>query len=219
MAIEACQPTRHRRLETVVTHRGLSFLAKCRRTFEVGQYRGERGAPVEAPAQQLGPEFGLQQARAVVVLDCCRGERRIAAYPGVCGHDGSHARVAGCKHQSRRGGVAQTPDHHPTQRRTGCQQGIDRHAQVGLDRLEIAPLAFAVTHAAVVEAQGRIAAPGEGSGQQDELPMAAHAILWPADHDQDAGLMCPHIGTRLRQDAPERRAVAPEGNDPLGDKA
>ena len=86
------------------------------RPLEVVAHRRERGAPVEAAAQQLGPELRLQQACAVVVLDGRGGQRGVAAHPGIGGNDAGNAIVRAREHQRRRGGIAQAPDHAAPQR-------------------------------------------------------------------------------------------------------
>src|SRR5690606_37137015 len=76
---------------------------------------------------------------------------------------------------------------------------------VVVDRFKAWEISAAVPHAAHVEAEGRNPCFREGAGQQDKLPMAADAVLRPADHDDDP---CFRGLCRRMDDANQRRPVA-----------
>ena len=113
--------------------------------------------------------------------------------------------------QGGRGAVAQAPQHHAPHLRLLRAQRVDGGRDVGGDGLEAALLAFAVAHAAHVETQHREARGRQLARQQDELPVAAAAVLRPADDDDDA-----QVGRRRRADADQLRACAGEDDRALG---
>ena len=65
------------------------------------------------------------------------------------------------------------------------EERIDRGTDVVADLLEATETAFAVAHAAAIEAQHRNARGREATSQHHELAMAADTILRPADDDDD----------------------------------
>ena len=69
-----------------------------------------------------------------------------------------------------------------------------RAPNVVMRRLEIPRLSRAVTHASVVETKDRDPSAGECARQQNELAVAADAVLRPAHHDHDAYGWKRHIG-------------------------
>jgi len=87
--------------------------------------------------------------------------------------------------QRSRGPVAQAPQAHPRDRWKMALQGIDGRGDVGAGIVEIAMLAAAVPHAAVVESQCGDADRGKRAAQQHELPVAAGTVLRTAHHDHD----------------------------------
>ena len=86
--------------------------------------------------------------------------------------------------QGGSGRVAEAPQHHAPYRRHGAAQGRDGGGDVVTHGLEAAELAGAVAHAAVVEAQRRVARGRQVVGEVHELAVAADAVLRAADDDQ-----------------------------------
>jgi hypothetical protein len=79
-------------------------------------------------------------------------------------------------------------------------QFVDRVVQVASQVLEPGGIAVAVADAGLIEAQCRNASLSEGACQQHELPVAAHSILRPTDHDNDTSRTARALGTMQHTD-------------------
>ncbi len=176
------------------------------------EHRGQRALVIEAAAQHPGPEGAVDQAVAVIVAQRRARDAVGRADPWIEQHHAAHARVQWRVHHGRRGAVAQAPQHDLAHAGHGHHQGIDRCLDIVFHVPERALDAFAVAHAAVIEAHGGDAVHGQAARQQRELAVAAGAVLRPAHHHQH--------GARARgcwqvHHAIQAVALAGEGHDPF----
>ena len=118
------------------------------------------------------------------MFDTRARQRGVRAHPRVEQAQARHARVTvlTAVEQRGRGTITQAPQHHPLNAGALALQGVNGHADVFMDGVKRHTLGTAVTQATVVKTQHGETGAGQAARQQHKLPVAAHAVLRPADH-------------------------------------
>src|SRR5690625_7439766 len=82
-----------------------------------------------------------------------------------------------------RGSITQTPQHHTPVTGHSRLQSIDCAANVLIDAVKTAIVAFAVSHDAVIIVQYGIAFFLQGPGEQDKLSVTTNTVLSTPNHN------------------------------------